>query len=381
MTVKTILLHSFVALSATALVLAFPSCKREKNEAAEHHHHHAEGGEASDEITLDPQRAEKFGVKTTRVEPSAFHTTLAVGGELIPSTSAQSTVAAKSAGIVHLTAASAPGSQVSRGQTIATVSGKGMAGGDANEVARTAMQAAKRELDRLTPLHADGIVSTRDYNAALQAYESAKAACGNASNSAGSAATAPASGTVTALLVSEGQFVESGTPIAEISGDGSLTLKANLPERDMRFLPQVTGARFRTAYSDKTYDVADFNGRRSSGTASVAANGYIPVYFTLTNDGTLASGSYCEVFLTGDSREGVISVPLSALSEQQGVYFVYTRLDEDCYDKIPVETGASEGDRVEIVSGLKGGEEVVTEGVTFVRLAESSGVVPEGHKH
>ncbi len=36
---------------------------------------------------------------------------------------------------------------------------------------------------------------------------------------------------------------------------------------------------------------------------------------------------------------------------------------------------------IEIKSGLKPGDEVVTEGTTFVRLAETSGVVPEGHKH
>ena len=34
-----------------------------------------------------------------------------------------------------------------------------------------------------------------------------------------------------------------------------------------------------------------------------------------------------------------------------------------------------------IASGLKGGERVVTRGVTAVRLAETSGVVPEGHSH
>lgn len=53
-----------------------------------------------------------------------------------------------------------------------------MAGGDVTENARVQVEAAKRELQRLEPLHAEGIVSTRDYNAALQAYEIAKAALG-----------------------------------------------------------------------------------------------------------------------------------------------------------------------------------------------------------
>lgn len=32
-------------------------------------------------------------------------------------------------------------------------------------------------------------------------------------------------------------------------------------------------------------------------------------------------------------------------------------------------------------SGLKTGDELVTEGATVVKMAESSGAVPEGHSH
>jgi len=48
-----------------------------------------------------------------------------------------------------------------------------MAGGDVTENARVQVDAAKRELQRLEPLHAEGIVSTRDYNAALNILDAA----------------------------------------------------------------------------------------------------------------------------------------------------------------------------------------------------------------
>ena len=392
----TFLRNASLLLAAAAFLLLSPACKHEKNEMAhDHAHHHAEADHdghdahdhdgqhaeeehASGEIVLEPERAAKLGVKTSKIEPSDFFATLSVGGELTGAPADQSTVTARDAGIVKLRACASPGSLVSRGQIIANIEGHGMAGGDAAEAAQAAVRAAKRELDRITPLHEDGIVSTKDYNAALQAYETAKAA---SSNSGACCAIAPTSGVITELLVKEGQYVESGAPIATISGGNTLTLKVNVPERDSRFLSSISGARFRTAYSDETYNISDFNGKRSSTPSTVAINGYIPVYFTLTNNGALTSGSYCEVYLTGDKREGVISVPMSALSEQQGAFFVYVRLDEECYEKRPVTVGASEGDRVEILSGVNPGEEVVTEGTTFVRLAESSGTVPEGHSH
>ena len=74
-------------------------------------------------------------------------------------------------------------------------------------------------------------------------------------------------------------------------------------------------------------------------------------------------------------------MPVSALSEQQGEMFCYVQTDDECYEKRPVTLGRNSGDRVEVVSGLSPGDKVVTGGVTFIRLAETSGVVPEGHSH
>ncbi len=76
-------------------------------------------------------------------------------------------------------------------------------------------------------------------------------------------------------------------------------------------------------------------------------------------------------------------MPREALSEQQGSFYVYELIGghKDAYRKVKVQTGASDGERVTITSGLKGGETIVTAGTTTVRLAEVSGTVPEGHSH
>ena len=49
----------------------------------------------------------------------------------------------------------------------------------------------------------------------------------------------------------------------------------------------------------------------------------------------------------------MISVPVSALTEEQGVHFVYIREDEECYRKQEVRLGASDGQQTEITEGLK----------------------------
>lgn len=106
----------------------------------------------------------------------------------------------------------------------------------------------------------------------------------------------------------------------------------------------------------------------------------MPVTFEFDNRGDVVPGSFVEVWLLGRERQGVISLPVSALTEEQGLTFVYLQLDAECYQKQEVRTGATDGDRVEILSGLKGGEKVVTQGAIHVKLASASNAIP-GHTH
>lgn len=381
-------MRGLLSICAVSLLTLLPGCRHETNELA-HHHDEAEearqqSGEEHNEgeIVFDKHKAERFGVEISEIQPGDFYETIAVDGRLDVSPSSQATASARSNGILALASGIKPGVAVKAGQTLGNVSGRGMAGGDVNESARAAMNAAKRELDRLTPLHADGIVSTRDYNAALQAYETAKAAVGTNVSASGSAVSAPISGVITAVLANEGQGVEAGMPIVEISSGNSLVLTAYLPQRYAAEASALSGASFRPASAPDVLDIAELNGSRVSATsAPVAVDGFIPVYFSLSNNGTLTAGTYCDVYLHTAKNNGVLSLPVSALSEQQGEMFCYVQTDDECYEKRPVTLGRNSGDRVEVVSGLTPGDKVVTGGVTFIRLAETSGVVPEGHSH
>ena len=108
---------------------------------------------------------------------------------------------------------------------------------------------------------------------------------------------------------------------------------------------------------------------------------YIPVTFEFDNTGEVVPGSFVEVFLLGAPQDNVISVPASALTEEQGVYFVYIQIDDEGFIKREVQPGQSNGERVRILSGLTGGERVVSKGAYQVKLAANSSVIPEGHTH
>lgn len=406
--------HLYFALAFVAALFIGPSCARTAEQDGLGHHHHHHGEEAHDHeheahdhdhedheghdhhdheheghsheahagaITLDPHQAEEFGVEVTEIQPGEFSDIVKVSGQVVPAPTDRSVVSATSSGVVDFSSRITEGARVSSGTVIARISGRGIAGGDANEAARVALDAAKKELDRAVPLHESRIISTKDFNVIKQAYEQAKASySGNAS---GSTAIARQNGVISQLLVKQGEYVEVGQPIAAISGNTRLTLRADLPEKYYDFLPTVSSANFRPTYSKEVVTLADLNGKLVSAPSAAVANqsGYIPVYFSFDNNGRAVSGAYAEVYLIGTRRNNVISVPVSAISEQQGAKFVYIRLDEDCYEKRPVTLGNGNGNEIEIISGVNPGENVVTKGMTFVRLAETSGVVPEGHSH
>jgi multidrug efflux pump subunit AcrA (membrane-fusion protein) len=71
----------------------------------------------------------------------------------------------------------------------------------------------------------------------------------------------------------------------------------------------------------------------------------------------------------------------SALTEEQGLYFVYVQIQPDAFLKRQVTLGATNGERTEVTSGLAVGEKVVTRGAVNVKLASASGSIPEAHHH
>ena len=83
----------------------------------------------------------------------------------------------------------------------------------------------------------------------------------------------------------------------------------------------------------------------------------------------------------GATRSGVVSVPKEALTEEQGLNFVYVKLDAEHYRKQEVQVGESDGLRVALADDALVGSEIVTRGVYQVKLAANASIIPEGHSH
>lgn len=75
-------------------------------------------------------------------------------------------------------------------------------------------------------------------------------------------------------------------------------------------------------------------------------------------------------------------LPRTALTEEQGLFFAYLQLDEEGYKKQEVTLGADNGKSVQVLSGIKAGDRVVTQGAYQVKLASASNAIPaHSHEH
>lgn len=344
-------------------------------------HNEHSGHDHTGLIELKKEQADRFGVKTEKIDPSSFSEVTVVSGRIESRASDEGIATATRNGILTLSSNVNVGVRVGSGASIGSISASNVQGGDPSVQAVTARNAAKRELDRLKPLHEDGIVSTEEYNNALRAYEEAEATVKTTKQGSASV-TSPKSGVITQLLAKSGEYVEVGQSIAAISGNTSLTLRADVPEKYIPRLAGVKTANFRPASSEEVIALEDLNGKMISNAAtSVSENGYIPVYFSFSNNGQVAPGAFAEVFLKSGERHDVLSVPKEAIVEINGNKCLYAAHGDGHFIKHVVTLGGSDGKRVEVLSGLHPGEEVVVKGAQIVRMAETSATAVPGHTH
>jgi RND family efflux transporter MFP subunit len=355
-------------------------------ENLEGHDHSNEESSHTDEISFSKEQAQMAGLSTESVAVGTFHQVIKTSGKIQASQGDEATIVATSNGIVSFANPSiADGDYVKSGEVIITVSAKELLNGDPAEKAKIAFETAEKEMKRANELIDDKIISAKEYEQIKMRYETAKTTyqAQSANTSAnGVKIESPISGYIKNRLVSQGEYVSVGQAIATISKNKKLQLRAEVSEKNYNKLKNIRTANFKTAYDDAFYKLVDLNGRLLSyGRTSGQQSFYIPVTFEFDNIGDIIPGSFTEIYLFANPQDNVISVRASSVTEEQGLHFVYVQLEEEVFNKREVSLGQNNGERVQILSGLNEGENVVVNGVYQVKLAATSSVMPEGHGH
>ena len=219
-------------------------------------------------------------------------------------------------------------------------------------------------------------------------------------------------GFIKSLIVKSGDYVNVGDPIAVVTQNRRQQLVVDVPECAYRNMNDIRSANFKATGNDNVYKLSELNGKLISYSRTLPeGSAYLPATFEFDNVGDIIAGSFVEVYLLLKQKQNVITVPNTSLTEEQGLYYVYVKKHnhnheahedheheghdheaheghdhehkgkEGIFEKREVKIGQTDGVRTEILSGLKAGECIVTEGAYQVKLAASSSAIPEGHNH
>ena len=347
----------------------------------EHAHDHEDGV-----IVFSEEQAEMAGLETETLALGSFAEVIRVSGQVSAAQGDEAAIVARTSGIVNYTRDHlSEGSEVRNGEVIARVSAEGIAGGDVIAQSNLALATAKAAYERAQRLISDSIISQKEFEKAQLEYESARLAANAGNGGKGGASVAsPLKGFIKQVLVKQGEYVEAGQIIATVTKSCNLQLRAEVPERHFSSLTKIRSANFKMGYDDIARSLDELGGHLVAiGKIADEGSAYIPVTFEFTNTGSVVPGSFADIWLIMQNRENVLTIPVSALSEAQGVFYAYIQHDDDDdhFERRELRIGSSDGLRVEVLSGLAEGEKVVIKGVSQVKMAGATGVIPDAHNH
>ena len=360
----------------------------EHETAEEHagHNHESEETKHSDEIIFPKAQAAKTTFEVREIQPASFNQVVKTTGQVLAAPGDEAVIVATSNGVVSFSSNKlTEGTKVQKGQSLFQISSKNIAEGDYYTKVKATYEAAKANYDRAEALVKDKIISQKEFESTKLEFENAKTAYNAVSNNKtakGVSVNAPINGHMKNILVKEGEYITVGQPVATVSQNQRLVLRAEVSQRYYNAMQSVKSANFKTPYDNKVYSLEDLNGRLLSfGKTSNENSFFIPVSFEFDNKGEVIPGSFVEVYLISSPIENTLSIPVSALTNEMGIYYVYVQIDEEGYRKQEVALGANNGKEVQIIKGLHPRDRVVTQGAYQVKMASASGAIPHGHSH
>jgi multidrug efflux pump subunit AcrA (membrane-fusion protein) len=178
---------------------------------------------------------------------------------------------------------------------------------------------------------------------------------------------APISGNISMRKIDPGQTVAAGVPVFSLVDLNPVKVRVGVPEADIGKVHQGAAAEV----SAPSLDGRCFNGRVAIiGVAAEPASRTYTVKILVPNPGpVLLAGMVAEAHISGPAKIRALTIPAEAVvPDPQGApnVYVYSPERKRVYAR-RVEVGQPIGKEVEILSGLRGDEEIVVAGQQKLR--------------
>ena len=343
---------------------------------------------AADDVAFTKEQSWKIDFATAVVEKQNFGGAVKVVAKVVATPQDFTTIVATTSGKVQFVGNVVEGKDVVAGEPLFYLEGGDVTDNDAAvkyAEAESNYLLAKSDYERKKLLFNDMVVSERELEAAEALYKQAEARYKSLNRSFGNGKVtlkAVKNGYIASLLVSNGDYVEPGTPIATVQCNGNYNIVAELP---VRFAPQLRNI----ADVNIVLPTGEAFSMNSAGGSVVAvgsaANGcnMLPLTISAGAIDGVVPGSIVTLYITSVSDTKAVVVPRTALVEEMGNFFVFVQNNPISFEKRAVEVGATDGIMVQVLDGVATGERVVTKGAVSLKLSQGAAALDPhaGHVH
>ena len=243
------------------------------------------------------------------------------------------------------------------------------------DVAQAQAQRDQIEFDRMADLVKKDATSRKDLDDATTRMAISKAQLAEIRATLDRARIlSPTSGVLNSRLVEEGEYVQPGTPVAEVVDADTVKVVVDVPERDAPFF----------AVGQKALAILDTKGQTQplEGTITFISEVAHPqtrstrMEISLPNrEGLLRSGQIVRARLTRQVLKDVVMIPLLAVIPMEEGKAAYVVDPNTLAQRRRVELGILKGDRVQVTRGLHAGDRLIVAGHRFVAPGQKVQIV------
>lgn len=371
----------------TSLPRSFPQAADAGKNATEPapHADESEHEELPTKVRLPPEVVRAAGIKTAAAIPDSLPATIDLTGELAADPDRSARLAARVPGRIIAVKAK-EGDRVKAGQTIAVLESPELAHARSMLASASARsKAANLNADRLTSLEAKALASGQEVAAAtaertaldaeVSAAKQTLTAFGQGPADARGGGSrvmirTPLGGFVLSRDAVQGQFVDAQHVLAVVGDLEHVYFLGRLFEKDLARVKVGATAEVRlNAYPNETFEAhIETIGRQLDPAArTVTARILVRNHGDLVKVGLFGTARV----VVGPAEPSVkrVVVPLSAVTRVANRDVVFVRQPDGDFELHPVTVGRAAAGRVEVLSGLRAGEQIVVEGAFTLKSA------------
>ncbi|MFD2915049.1 efflux RND transporter periplasmic adaptor subunit [Psychroserpens luteus] len=270
------------------------------------------------------------------------------------------------------------GQKVSKGQLLAKIDD----GGLSQQIAQLKIQAnlAKTTFERQKRLWEQKIGSEIQFLQAKSSYESQQEAVNQLNQQIGKTLVkAPFTGTIDDVITEQGSVVGAGqTQLFRIVNLDNMYIETEVPERYVANVTKGKKVTVELAVLGKTLEAKI----RQAGDVINPANRTFKAEIEIPNeDKSIKPNLTARLKINDYTNENALLIPQSVISENaEGSQYIYVVTDKDengigVAKRVIIETGKTQGDNIEVLSGIENGAEIIKEGARSVRDGQSVEVI------